>query len=72
VDIRLKKKPIKLINLLKTNPKLVDIISLLPVDLALLSSFLVVRKSFIKINSLLVQALKNKTKTSLLFNLIIK
>jgi hypothetical protein len=72
VNTRFKKKSTKLIDPLKTNPKLIDVISLLLIDLALLSSPLIVRKSFVEINSLLVQVLKNKTKTPLLFNLIIK
>jgi hypothetical protein len=68
VDTRPKKKPTKLIDPLEASLKLIDVISPLPVDLALPSSPLVIRKSLIKINSLLVRALKNKTEIPLLFD----
>jgi hypothetical protein len=72
VDTRFKKKPTKLIDPLEASPEPVDVISPLPVDLALLSSLPVVRKSLVKINSLPVRAPKNKIKTPLLFDLIME
>jgi hypothetical protein len=68
VDTRPKKKPTKLIDPLEASLKPVDVISPLPVDLALPSSPPVVRKSLVKINSLLVRALKNKTEIPLSFD----
>jgi hypothetical protein len=72
VDTRSKKKPMKLIDLLKASLKLVDVISPFLVDLALPSSLPVVRKSFVEINSLLVRAPKNKIEILLLFDLIME
>jgi hypothetical protein len=72
VDTRLKKKPTKLIDSLEASLELVDVISPLPVDLALPSSPLMVRKSLVEINSLLIRAPKNKTKIFLLFDLIVE
>jgi hypothetical protein len=68
VDIRLKKKPTKLIDSLEASLELVDVISPLLVDLALLLFPSVIRKSLVKINSLLVRAPKNKTKIPLSFD----
>jgi hypothetical protein len=72
VDTRSKKKSTKLIDPLKASPKPIDVISPLLVDLALLSSLPVIRKSPIKINSLLVRAPKNKIKIPLSFDLTIE
>jgi hypothetical protein len=72
VDTRLKKKPTKLIDPLEASPKPVDVISPLPIDLALPSSPPIVRKSLVEINSSLVRAPKNKTETPLPFDLTIE
>jgi hypothetical protein len=72
VDTRPKKKPTKLIDPLEASPEPVDVISPLPVDLALPSSPPVVRKSPVKINSSLVRAPKNKTETPLSFDPTVK
>jgi hypothetical protein len=68
VDTRPKKKPTKLIDPLEASPEPVDVISPLPVDLALPSSPPVVRKSPVEINSSPVRAPKNKTETPLPFD----
>jgi hypothetical protein len=68
VDTRPKKKPTKLIDPLEASPEPVDVISPLPVDLALPSSPPVIRKSPVEINSSPVRAPKNKTKTPLPFD----
>ena len=72
MDTRPKKKPTKPIDPLEASPEPVDVISPLPVDLALPSSPPVVRKSPIEINSLPVRVPKNKTETLLLFDPIVE
>jgi hypothetical protein len=72
VDTRPKKKPTKLIDLLKASPKPIDVITPLLVDLALPSSSLILRISFIEITSLPIRVPKNKTEIPLLFDLTIE
>jgi hypothetical protein len=72
VDTRPKKKLTKPINPPEASPEPVEVITPLPVDLALPSSPPVLQKSPVEISSSPVQASKNKTETPLPFDPIVE